>query len=595
MLLRVRTIRSMLEGAERCGIDVDSILSSLDIDRASFSVESNRVAWSTVARISEAISVAVDGDVGKLRAVGRVMNEVPGYAPIRRIARSAVSIRTLYQLCDRWVAPANFPNLRLSTNFGSGGRIYIHGLIPKSQAPSEAFMQISCGAMTSVTMLLGLPPCEIVEARIDERSLDLELAAPQERSLVSAGMRAILSATLRTRQVDSLEEQRTALFEGLGASQRARDELRIVLERLPDLVVIHVGGRIVFANGAFVRTLGWPSAEELLGRPLIEFVDPRSRALFAARMALPPDLTLEPVLAEAWLTTRDGTPVLIEVGPAQGVVFGGLPARLVFARDVAERDRLRQRLVTADRLASLGLLAAGVAHEVNNPLGYVLNNIEIAKRQLAGLGPDAEMARTALEVALEGVDRIRFIVRELLFLARAETAPVAPTDLASAVQSTLALARIEIARTAKLVVELDAVGPVCGSVPRIAQIVLNLVLNALEAMSARDPARNELSVRVRRAGDSHALLEITDNGAGVTAKDESRLFDPFFTTKSEGHGTGLGLTITQRLVAELGGEVSFTTEEGRGTTFRVLFALYDEDRLPRSDVKPAPPRATTDR
>ena len=156
-----------------------------------------------------------------------------------------------------------------------------------------------------------------------------------------------------------------------------------------------------------------------------------------------------PDLVEARLLRRDGDVVFVEVSPTQTVSFGGQPARLVVGRDVTERIRLRQQLLTADRMASIGMLAAGVAHEVNNPLAYVLNNIEIATKELARQGESTRTTRDALGIALEGVDRIRTIVRGLLELSRVDDAPVGPVDVRAIVESTVALAAHEISERAR--------------------------------------------------------------------------------------------------------------------------------------------------
>jgi signal transduction histidine kinase len=231
---------------------------------------------------------------------------------------------------------------------------------------------------------------------------------------------------------------------------------------------------------------------------------------------------------------------------------------------------MQQRLNVADRLASMGLLAAGVAHEVNNPLAYVLNNIEMARKELAGLGPEADRSRHVLSVALEGVDRIRTIVRDLLMLARGESGPVAAIDLENVVESTLTLAAREIERTARLARDFRPVPPVEATDARIAQLLLNLFANALEAMRGRPTDENLLEVRIAPAADGRVLLEVSDTGRGIAPRDLPHLFEPFFTTKPSGQGTGLGLSIAQRLVSELGGEIRVTSRVGRGTTFRVL-------------------------
>ncbi len=231
---------------------------------------------------------------------------------------------------------------------------------------------------------------------------------------------------------------------------------------------------------------------------------------------------------------------------------------------------------------SIGMLAAGVAHEVNNPLAYVLNNVEIAMRLLAPLGEATRSGREALGVALEGVDRIRTIVRDLLALSRVDDMAVGPVDLVAVVDSTLALARKEIAERAELVYAYEPVPLARGTVARVGQVVLNLVANALEALPADARGTNVLRVTVRPSCAGGAVVEITDNGIGILPEHAPQIFDPFFTTKAPGRGTGLGLAISQRLVAEMGGELSFESTVNRGTTFRMTLPAADlEDRAHR--------------
>jgi signal transduction histidine kinase len=276
------------------------------------------------------------------------------------------------------------------------------------------------------------------------------------------------------------------------------------------------------------------------------------------------------VLTEFALLTRTGSEVIVEVARTQAVTFDGLSARLVVARDITERIRMQQKLIVADRLASVGLLAAGVAHEVNNPLAYVLNNIEIARKELAALGSAADHCREVLSTALEGVDRIRTIVRDLLRLSRGDDGPVGAIDVRAVAESTLALAARDIERVTTLAQDFGPAPLVVGSDARIAQVLLNLVANALEAMRGRPRAENRLGVRLGSSPDGRVLLEVSDTGSGIADENLARVFEPFFTTKPAGQGTGLGLSIAQRLVVELGGEIVVSSMVGRGTTFQVL-------------------------
>ncbi|MDB4995232.1 MAG: uncharacterized protein JWM74_2664, partial [Myxococcaceae bacterium] len=574
--LNSRTSRLLLEGAEEAGLSRASLIEPLGLKEADLVDTNAKVEWKTIAMLCEHLSRLVDGDVERLREVGRHMSRGPAYEPFRRLAGSIVTVRALYDVANRYAAPANFPHLRLSAEF-EGGRMHLHGEIPASYAPSAAFLHITSGSVSQLPTLLGLPASVILESHVTPRTLDLVVLLPRSRSLVDRvrrGVRAVLAAR---DAVAVLEEQHHELASNVLALQHAREELRTLLDQLPDLVVVHAAGTIVWANGAFLEAVGY-AAEGLAGRPLVDLVVGRPSAVFDVPAPRVATSSRVPVLVEVTLRTRTGSQVTVEVAPTQRVVFDGVPALLVVGRDITERKRMHESLIIADRLASVGLLAAGVAHEVNIRLAFVLNNSEIARRELGGLGPDADISRHALSIALEGVDRIRTIVRDLLVLARGHEEPLRPVDVRAVAESTLTLAAHDIAHTTKLVQELRPAPLVLGSDGRIAQVLLTLVTNALEAMRDRPRDDNELVVSVSRAPDGRLLLEVSDTGRGIADADLPRLFEPFFTTKPLGQGTGLGLSIAQRLVTEIGGEITVSSIVGRGTTFRVLLPAIPPER-----------------
>jgi len=368
---------------------------------------------------------------------------------------------------------------------------------------------------------------------------------------------------------DVLEEERRELQDALEEAQRSTAENREILDRLPDFAMIHRDGIMLWMNRANLKALGFQSGAEVVGRPLLDLVAVESHAEIQGRIRRKPARTDVPEASEIRLLAKDGRILIVEISPAQTITFEGKPARLVVGRDVTERVRLQEQLLIADRMASIGVLAAGVAHEVNNPLAYVLNNIEIAIRGLSTLGEEANQTREVLGVALEGVDRIRTIVRDLLALSRVNDAVVGPVDVAAVVDSTLTLASKSISDRAILKFEQEPVQPAAGTVAALGQVVLNLISNALESMP-QDSARrdNQLRVTVRPSSAGGAVVEVADNGVGITPEDAEHIFEPFFTTKSLS-GTGLGLAIRQRLVSEMGGDISFESAPRMGSTFRV--------------------------
>lgn len=578
----------LFESAEAIGIARERLTTPLGLDAAELAAPRGEIEWDTLVALLDRLSIVVDGDVERMRTIGRKMTRAPSFEFLQRIARSVFSLQSLYEAGERWVAPASVPHLRLQTTFPSEDRLHFRCSIPEPHAPSRPYLHIFEGLLLELPVMLGLAPATLVSSRVTPRELEIVLDLPPSLSLFARARRAVRAALHLGEALDLLAVQRREIEEGLEAVQRATSELQSLFDRVPDLVIIHREGSILWTNRAVVQTLGFEHSDELVGLSVLDIVEPSARAQAESRMRIDATADEMPDLFESRLVTRDGAVVLVEVSPAQNVTFGGKPARLIVGRDVTERIRLQQQLLTADRLASIGMLAAGVAHEVNNPLAYVLNNVEMAIKDLAPLGEQTRHSREALAVALEGVDRIRMIVRDLLALSRVDDVAVGPVDVRAVVESTLALAAQKIAERAELECEYRPVPLARGTPARLGQIVLNLLSNALEAMPVATRAQNRLRVAVLPSATGGAVVEISDNGVGIVPEHAARIFDPFFTTKSFGSGTGLGLAISQRLVAEIGGELSFESTPNRGSTFRITLCSADVDErvVTPADARP---------
>jgi two-component system cell cycle sensor histidine kinase/response regulator CckA len=250
------------------------------------------------------------------------------------------------------------------------------------------------------------------------------------------------------------------------------------------------------------------------------------------------------------------------------VDYRGTRARLVMLRDVTEQYRWRERAAISNRLASIGALAASVAHEINNPLSYVRLNLEMALRRVAAAPKEDEELRRALALAREGTDHALHVVRDLKLLSRANEERDEPIDVAALLDSTLALAQGAIAEKAKLVRLYEPTPLAFGPRARLAQVFLNLLSNASDAIPEGSPTDQVIRATTSTDSKGRAVVEIFDSGCGVAPDIAPHVFDAFFTTKPLGIGTGLGLAICHRIVVELGGEISFESAPG-ATTFRV--------------------------
>jgi PAS domain S-box-containing protein len=375
---------------------------------------------------------------------------------------------------------------------------------------------------------------------------------------------------------------------------------------LDAIVVADQAGRITLFNPAAERTFGYKAAE-VIGRPFVELMPTDLRGDLITGLQ---DYVHERVgqLVGRTLEMRgrrqDGEVFPLEVSLSAIETAGELQF-LAAIRDLGERQRMRAMLMQSEKLASIGLLSAGLAHEINNPLAYIANNLAVLERDLKGIMAMMaayETAHDQLETAApavlarvgqlgddldwpyvrdnlgrllsrtrDGVQRVANIVQNLRGLARTAPPRLEPVQLHDLIDGALEMVQGRF-RHAGIDVDVDrAVLPKIACVPsQIGQVLLNLLVNAVQAIEeANRPDGNRIRVSVREA-DGHQEIAITDNGCGIPASALPRLFDPFFTTKAVGEGTGLGLAISHGIVSGHGGRIEVESEPGRGSTFRVF-------------------------
>lgn len=255
----------------------------------------------------------------------------------------------------------------------------------------------------------------------------------------------------------------------------------------------------------------------------------------------------------------------------------------------AERKKIQEQLLIAERMASVGLLAASVGHEINNPLAILASNLEFASEQVNGLmastsGGDlpillAERIATLaapLRDAQEAAERVRLIVRDLRVFSRSDDSEARrPVDILSVLESAIRMASNEVRHRARLVRDYGDVAPVNASESRLGQVFLNLIVNAAQAIPVGNATSNEIKIITRMDSSDRVAIEVHDTGAGIPADVLPHIFGAFFTTKAATTGTGLGLAICQRIIAEHGGEISVKSRTGLGTIFRIVLPTAD--------------------
>jgi len=276
---------------------------------------------------------------------------------------------------------------------------------------------------------------------------------------------------------------------------------------------------------------------------------------------------------------------VVAVGP---VLEGGEAVGAAFvAIDVTEQRALEAKFLIADRMAAVGTLTAGIAHEINNPLTYVLANVEWLTRAL----PRDDASRARLEAIREGAERIRSIVADVGNLSRSGEEGRALVDVHEMLESALRISDATIRQRARVVRRFSDVPRVHASDARLGQVFLNVIVNAVQAIGDGDPSRDTITITTESDG-ARVVVTVDDSGPGIPPELIDRVFDPFVTTKAVGAGTGLGLYICRNVIVAHGGEISASNLPGRGARLRVaLPAAPPTSAVPREELE-RPPSST---
>ncbi len=357
--------------------------------------------------------------------------------------------------------------------------------------------------------------------------------------------------------------------------QRLKDYSENIIESLTvGVSVIDEEGLVIGWNRVLEEQVGIRK-EAALGRKIQEVLGP------APYGALYPeeDQTDFRVLSEMTLETAQGgkkifdiarTPLLDNALRAYGTI-------IVF-EDITDKIQLQQQLLTSEKLASIGLLSAGVAHEINTPLTGISSYIQMLQKKLA----DTHYAQILEKVEAQ-TDRVARIVKNLLTFARSPSeASFQRVDLKQSLEEILSLIDYKLKNmNIRLALELAPVPPLYAQGERLQQVFINIILNALDAM----PGGGELRIRLALENGAE-VVRISDTGTGIKPEHRSRIFDPFFTTKGVGKGTGLGLSISYAIVKEHDGRIDVQSEVGRGSTFTITLPVGREGA--RRPAGPAP-------
>jgi PAS domain S-box-containing protein len=394
--------------------------------------------------------------------------------------------------------------------------------------------------------------------------------------------------------------ERKRAEEALRESER---KYRYIADNTGDVIwLLDLGAsRFRYVSPAVLRLRGY-TPEEVMAEDMESSLTPESlelvRSVGAERMARYLEGERKAYVDQIAQPCKDGSVVWTET-VTRYESDGGRIVVYGVSRDITERKRLQAQIARADRLATMGTMAAGVGHEINNPLTYVLCNVEalanelkeravaverlyaalderLGAEELAKLaGSDAAALPEALrqaaaraQEAFDGALRMKSVTQSLSTFARTEVAEPSAIDVRGPIETAIKLASNEIKHRARLVTDFGAVPAVRAIDGPLAQVFLNLILNAVHAVDERHEGANILTVKTWSEGPS-VFVEVRDSGCGIAPESLPHIFDPFFTTKAIGKGSGLGLAICRNIIHELGGEIRVESELGVGSSFIV--------------------------
>ena len=361
--------------------------------------------------------------------------------------------------------------------------------------------------------------------------------------------------------------------------KRSEAEFRKLLEHVPDGVVVLRDSQFVYANPAAARILGYDAPVELIGVHYSAIVRPEELPHSVERVKRMAAGEL-PSRNERPMVRRDGSTVYAET-MGFATEFDGAPATVVIAHDLTGEKLMHAKIRQADRLVSLGLLAAGVAHELNNPLAYVLLSLSQVRRWLKESldKPDTNRLKSAVELveqSLEGTERMRLILGDLRAFSRQDDLQSSHLDVCAVLDAVIPMAEHLIRPRATLTRDYEPVPLIRANEARLGQVFVNLLANAAQAIPEGSPRAHDIRVAVRAEGASKILIRVSDTGVGMPPEVLERAFEPFFTTKSADAGTGLGLSVCMGIVQGLGGTIAAQSEAGRGSSFTVTLPVYEQ-------------------
>ena len=596
-----RVTALVVESATHHSVDWGSCLEGLALTRESLVDTRQRIDWETCVALLERL----EGEAGgpeRFEALATMRASDAAGPSFVQLAQAFFAPVDLYRLFARWGITRDVSIAHGALQVLDAHRVRMTIALDATRIGSLPFFRFLAGVARHLPCLVGLPPASLVlHATPHEGVYDLVLPAPlgmmrrfRRAVSVAAGASATLDALeAQAREIRAKNEQLEAQLDEQRKAEAALREqqswLDLALEagRVRILIWDVKNDRAHWSaaasdDGSTSSAVGFPASFVAY----LEHVHPDDRPELEGGLRRTLDGTgftfenehrvLQPDGAIGWMHAK------ARIGrDSEGAVVS-MTGTLA---DVSERRRLETHLLFVDRMVSTGTIAAGVAHELNNPLAYMMTSVELIAQYLeraALTESDAAFLRRTLDAITDGGERMRLIMNDLRTFARPEEERRTDVDVARVIDASIRLVSNELRHRAQVELDYAADLPrVTANESRLGQVFTNLLVNAAHAIPDTTERAGVIRISTRTDPEGCVVVMIEDNGSGMSPATLRRLFEPFFTTKAIGSGTGLGLAVCQNLVSALGGRIDVESELGRGATFRVV--------LPASKAHPVVP------
>ena len=535
----------------------------------------DEVDWHSVIELMEWADVTYNVDWKKVGAEFNILSKMPR---VKKMLQHCATMKFAYCLAVKWIEQSCHQVLKtVKFETSSNNVIYYSMDIVEGFKHCKPLIQFTAGLLESLPVkLFSIAPAAI-ELNYTKHGVNFIITMAENLSpwaWLSLRFKAVFTIQSLFQE---LEISQTEINEKNRLLLAKSDELKSLIENSPDGVLIVQQNVIVYVNQRMLQYLKYNSRADLIGRTIFEKIIPPESVEFAkAQMEKlnSNERLISPLMEFETLTRIPGERFSCET-TAVPVTYNGVKSMAVTFRDLSDRKKLQAHMMTTDRMVALGQLAAGVGHEINNPLCYVMMNIELLIDQLK----ENKVAIYDKQVSTiqKGLERIKTVVGDLKTVSRGTTdEAVTHVDINSVIESVLSMAQNEIQHRAILKYSPTITEPIWIDETRLAQVLLNIIINAAHSIPVGHADLNVIEVKTYTNESDHVVAEIKDSGCGMSEDVRKRIFEPFYTTKPMGSGTGLGLAICQSIVNQFHGAMTVESSEGKGTVFRVSFPAATE-------------------